>query len=587
MAAPKLDSIVSEEVECAICLDRLQKPRILSCLHSFCEKCLKESIAKLSQSGAKRNSFQCPVCRADTKLSSEGVDGLRFDFRASKLVEALSENEKREEKITDSSQKCEACGFANSDRSGDSQFIFCCDCRQILSERCSIAHAGLRVLQNHTLVKISDLISGKVTIQTKEQSAMCPKHTDEKLKLFCVTCCEVICHDCTLFDHSRDNGHNFQFLKDYILIIQNELTTRLEKVNKKTDDFSEFLDSLDQAERQIKEQDGHLTKNNETVVKKHIQHIEDMRDRVLEEQNKIIEAKTKEVQDLRQEAQQMKLLSEKSSSMTKKVLGNAKDYIGIASMYNSLREAMDIAIAKKPKTEKLHSITKYVDNVHYHGLAPGIKTGRIITNCKCIQKRELNCPCEDGPTDVGFTSEGRIYVVVKDSCLSLTEVETIYKVNGAEIVYIRGPYNGYDYPYVERCINEYVSENVRRTDVYSCIKETTTRHQVCSSLAWTQWLPTIQYDTIVAFAPVSDHRFVLSTSDGRLHLLGDTLTNFGEGLPAKRSISAVATDGEDNIYVADKDNRCIYVLRDDGQLSRSVPTNNISPTAVAVSMLNP
>ena len=590
MATPRLDSIISEEVECAICLERLEKPRILSCLHSFCEKCLKEHVAQLKLGHAKPNGVQCPMCKAETSLSSAGISGLRFDFRAARLIEALNESEKREEKITESSQKCEACGLMNCKESNESQYSFCCDCSQILCARCTVTHAGIRVLQNHTLLKISDLISGKVTIQTKEQSTMCPKHTDEKLKLFCVTCSEVICHDCTLFDHSLDKGHKFKFLNDYILTIQEELTSRLVRVNKKTEEFSLFLDLLDKTESHIEKHCGNLAKNNETAVKEHMKRIKDMGDTVSFEQKKILEAKSNDVKYLRQEAQRMKALSEKSSSMTKKVLESTKDYVGIASMYKSLKEAMDKAVSKRPDQEKLLKITTYVNNVHYHTQSSEFKIGRIITGCNCKQNCEYYIACVDGPKDIKFTNDGRVDVLVEEACVSLTGgKETVYAPEGAERVFDRQYDRHYDsYSYLTRNVTKYSSRTVPRIDMYPCIKETAMSCQKCTSFTWCRWLPTVKYDSIVAFAPLSDHRFVLLTSGAwNLLLLGDAMTNLSQGLPSRGSVCAVATDAVDTIYCADKDNRCIYILHDDGQLCRTLTTNDMSPTAIAVSKSKP
>ncbi|OWF36533.1 E3 ubiquitin-protein ligase TRIM13-like [Mizuhopecten yessoensis] len=51
-------------LECPICLERLQQPKSLPCLHSFCQDCLGTYITKgVSGKMASATSFPCPVCR--------------------------------------------------------------------------------------------------------------------------------------------------------------------------------------------------------------------------------------------------------------------------------------------------------------------------------------------------------------------------------------------------------------------------------------------------------------------------------------------------------------------------------------------
>ena len=47
--------------------------------------------------------------------------------------------------------------------------------------------------------------------QPVKKSANCPKHDGETLKLFCQTCEQPICGDCTVIDH---HGHRYLFIKD-------------------------------------------------------------------------------------------------------------------------------------------------------------------------------------------------------------------------------------------------------------------------------------------------------------------------------------------------------------------------------------
>ena len=66
-------STLSWFVNCELCLEMYQKPKALTCLHGFCEDCLKD-YAKLN--ATHENNLPCPQCRKLSILPPEGVSGL-------------------------------------------------------------------------------------------------------------------------------------------------------------------------------------------------------------------------------------------------------------------------------------------------------------------------------------------------------------------------------------------------------------------------------------------------------------------------------------------------------------------------------
>ena len=83
---------LKKQVTCSICLDTYTDPKIISCFHSFCGKCLEEHATKTHRQG----KFRCPECQAEINLP----EGNRFDrlptsFHQNSLV-GLLETEDRE-----------------------------------------------------------------------------------------------------------------------------------------------------------------------------------------------------------------------------------------------------------------------------------------------------------------------------------------------------------------------------------------------------------------------------------------------------------------------------------------------------------
>ena len=58
---------VRQEVTCAICLELLDDPKSMPCLHTYCKKCLMEALAKRPHDPdlpRDRPAINCPLCRA-------------------------------------------------------------------------------------------------------------------------------------------------------------------------------------------------------------------------------------------------------------------------------------------------------------------------------------------------------------------------------------------------------------------------------------------------------------------------------------------------------------------------------------------
>lgn len=77
---------IEDLVICAICLDRLSTPKMLSCQHTFCLSCL------LSQLGVK-DSIKCPTCRSEQKVSNKSdVHNLPSNLYMDSLLQLLRDS---------------------------------------------------------------------------------------------------------------------------------------------------------------------------------------------------------------------------------------------------------------------------------------------------------------------------------------------------------------------------------------------------------------------------------------------------------------------------------------------------------------
>ena len=136
---------------------------------------------------------------------------------------------------------------------------FCRDCGQFICARCSDIHADWEEFSSHEVVSI-DQLKGDMSkhVPPKKATHFCSKHKDQELRLYCETCEELICHDCTIRLHQ---GHQYDLISDTFEGHKADITASLEPVEKHMGIASDKLKQLDARCTEIAEQ-GALVKAN-------------------------------------------------------------------------------------------------------------------------------------------------------------------------------------------------------------------------------------------------------------------------------------------------------------------------------------
>ncbi|XP_038050669.1 E3 ubiquitin-protein ligase TRIM56-like [Patiria miniata] len=196
----RLGPSIREHLECPICFGFFRQPKMLDCMHSFCLKCLQE----LSQEqDARSKKLTCPVCRHETALKENGVASLSSNFTLSALVEAAA----LEEQLPGgqgSVVKCQACDEDNRAISR------CEDCGYYLCQECQRAHERLAMMRSHKIYTLAQLKSQVLVQVTKSSGGIahqCGEHLDQNACLYCSTCEQLVCTNCSLRDHDTDEHH--------------------------------------------------------------------------------------------------------------------------------------------------------------------------------------------------------------------------------------------------------------------------------------------------------------------------------------------------------------------------------------------
>ena len=240
---------LEDQLTCAICLDAFKDPKMLNCFHVFCKDCLQRLVVTDRQG---QLSLRCPTCRRSTLLPmATSVSGLQSAFHVHHLFELQDALEKMKEP---QKVQCEKCKKVSRPATS-----FCRDCGQFICARCCDIHADWDEFSSHEVVSI-DRLKGDVSkhVPPKKVTHFCSKHKDQELRLYCETCEELICHDCTIRFHQ---GHQYDLISDTFEGHKSNITASLEPVEKQMGIVSDKLKQLDARCAEITKQ-GALVKAN-------------------------------------------------------------------------------------------------------------------------------------------------------------------------------------------------------------------------------------------------------------------------------------------------------------------------------------
>ena len=212
---------LSDQLSCSVCLEEYRRPRVLPCLHVFCEACLE----KLVNTQRDKLSAPCPNCRKPAPLPQGGVSSLPPAF----YIQHLFEVKEALERVSNPKKAhCDKCG------EGEVQ-AFCRDCGEFICQVCLGIHRKWKEYQNHeisSLDEVQETASKMVT--PKKVTSLCSRHPTEPIKIYCETCDELICRDCTVKTH-RDHSYDlipdaFPKHRDAILASLHPIKTELASI---------------------------------------------------------------------------------------------------------------------------------------------------------------------------------------------------------------------------------------------------------------------------------------------------------------------------------------------------------------------
>ena len=187
-----------EEVSCSVCSGIFTDPKHLSCLHSFCLKCLQQWYETCGGGEA----IKCPKCQTFSRVPASGdLKDLPTSFYLNGLIDVLAIKECKKTQV-----KCGNCDKKRSEVS------YCFQCCIFYCDQCVAAHNILRRNREHRVLAIKDF-QDKDYEDVLKRPVFCSRqdHQEEELKYYCKECETTLCQTCFALDHG---GHALKLITE-------------------------------------------------------------------------------------------------------------------------------------------------------------------------------------------------------------------------------------------------------------------------------------------------------------------------------------------------------------------------------------
>ena len=211
------DAIVAQRLECSMCYQLMQEPKLLSCTHTFCKDCL----AKLYQCQRKTDQISCPVCRQTTRLQNGNVSRLQTNVPIKAMIGD----------VQSAKRNCTVCEL----EAKSIATCYCQTCVEYMCDSCLEDHNKFRKHKYHEVFSMDDINKGKVNVKH-----FCRDHPQEEKLWVCTTCNCLICFRCRVIDHSNAN-HKLEKVTDFQKLMKDQIESLKKKAGEKVKSFERHM----------------------------------------------------------------------------------------------------------------------------------------------------------------------------------------------------------------------------------------------------------------------------------------------------------------------------------------------------------
>lgn len=255
---------------CNICSAKYCSPRVLSCLHVFCESCLEKML--IDEAGDKSDSvIICPKCKQETKVGAKGAGSLPCDYVLANILDMSA--------IESMAVLCTSC------KAKEKAVARCSDCANFLCPNCNTAHQFMRCFENHHVVAFEDIRNSHEAVPI-HKPVFCEIHSSESMKYYCYTCQVPVCSNCLLSEHKAPE-HHYEHLSEAEEHQREELKNLMSESKSKVEFCENASNHLENALSELQQQHDNARDLIQETFQSYKAVLEKCRDDILEELQQI------------------------------------------------------------------------------------------------------------------------------------------------------------------------------------------------------------------------------------------------------------------------------------------------------------
>ncbi|KAL3853758.1 hypothetical protein ACJMK2_017272 [Sinanodonta woodiana] len=184
-------------LRCPICLETFESPKVLTCLHTFCEKCICKHVRGEGVEWTQADQRKCPICR--TPIPAPTAQQTPEDW-ASKLptISIIQTRMEMDQTGKDTVVNCHPC---LTDGKRNICVAFCVTCSEYLCQVCYDCHKKFKVSKDHTIT-IPSIPDNHILPETKDEVFRCTRHK-KKYTYVCLEDKDLCCSKCAITDHKH------------------------------------------------------------------------------------------------------------------------------------------------------------------------------------------------------------------------------------------------------------------------------------------------------------------------------------------------------------------------------------------------
>lgn len=270
--------VESDILRCLLCKKIFQTPRLLPCLHSFCQECIQGLLMKTEKqfqvrvtkqsnndnksttsthSQSKQNneeykklqstvheeelnnqqqayqdtimSLTCPICQSAIEVSNSITEVFPPNTFLQDLCEMYDYKHEKE-------RSCEYCKF-------DGKKVFatalCLDCQDNMCDECTSAHHRTKITRGHKIIPYLQVQMGRYDTDIREyQHQKCKHHENTVYTMFCDRCEVMICSECKVEAHDT---HKWTTLEKAVPKYHTQMRNLLKGIQKQVPSIHNYL----------------------------------------------------------------------------------------------------------------------------------------------------------------------------------------------------------------------------------------------------------------------------------------------------------------------------------------------------------